>query len=163
MYIVRLSDLQLPELGYEHDATARVSGTFPFSAATGNRSTAMVYFELEPGRQLPTHTDSAEEILCVLEGTVEVVLGDERARAEAGELALVPAMVPHSARNVGATRARVVGFFASSTNMATFEYPLVPLDPPVDLPSPFGERTVLAPLPIALEQSSSTFATATAE
>jgi quercetin dioxygenase-like cupin family protein len=94
MYMVRLSDLQLPELGYTHDPTARVSGTFPFSAATGNRSTAMVYFELEPGRQLPTHTDSAEEILCVLEGTVEVVLDDERARAEAGELALVPAMVP---------------------------------------------------------------------
>jgi quercetin dioxygenase-like cupin family protein len=160
MYMVRLSDLQLPELGYKHDETARVSGTFPFSAATGNRSTAMVYFELEPGKQLPTHTDSAEEILCVLEGTVEVVLGDERTRAEAGELALVPAMVPHSARNIGTSIARVIGFFSSSTNMATFDQPLVPIDPPADLPSPFGERTVLAPPPIALEQAPSPHAAA---
>lgn len=152
MLTVRLSELQLPELGYEHDSTARVNGTFPFSAASGNKSTAMVYFELQPGKRLPTHTDSAEEILLILEGTAEVTVGDERATAQAGELALVPAMVPHSLRNVGNGVVRVVGFFSSSTNMATFDQPLVPMAPPPDMGSPFGERTVLAAFPVALEQ-----------
>jgi quercetin dioxygenase-like cupin family protein len=151
MNTVRLGDLQLPELGYDHDETARVSGTFPFSAATGNKSTAMVYFELAPGKHLPTHTDSAEEILCVLEGTIEVTVGEERARAATGDLALVPAMVPHSARNIGAGPARVIGFFSSSTNMATFDHPLVPTAPMAEMPSPFGRRTILAPPPVALE------------
>lgn len=153
MITVRLSELQLPALGYMHDTGARVSGTFPFSAASGNKSTAMVYFELEPGKRLPTHTDSAEEILFILEGTAEVVVGDERSAALAGDLALVPAMVPHSLHNVGDTLVRVVGFFSSSTNMATFEHPLVPINPPADMGSPFGERTILAPPPVALEQA----------
>lgn len=153
MLIVRLSELQLPALGYINDETARVSGTFPFSAAAGNKSTAMVYFELEPGKRLPSHTDSAEEILHVLAGSVEVEVGGEYAQASAGDLALVPAMVPHGVRNVGNTVARVVGFFSSSTNMATFDRPLLPLDPPVDGGSPFGERTVLAPMPAQIEQA----------
>jgi quercetin dioxygenase-like cupin family protein len=152
MVIVRLSELQLPELGYASDAGARVSGTFPFSAASGNKSTAMVYFELQPGKRLPTHTDSAEEILFILEGQVEVEVGDERCDATGGDLALVPALVPHALHNVGRTLARVVGFFSSSTNMATFDQPLVLINPPADLGSPFGERTVLAPPPAALEQ-----------
>jgi quercetin dioxygenase-like cupin family protein len=162
MYVVRLNDLHLPELGYAHDETARVSGTFPFSAAVGNKSTAMVYFELAPGKRLPIHTDTAEEILFILEGTAEVTLGDERVIASAGNLALVPALVPHGLRNIGENRVRVIGFFSSSTNMATFDYPLVPLDLPADMPSMFGERTVLAPLPAALEQTPSVFAAASA-
>lgn len=153
MNIVRLSELQLPELGYPDDATARVSGTFPFSAASGNTSTAMVYFELAPGKRLPTHTDSSEEILFVLEGLAEIAVGDERARAQGGDLAVVPAMVPHGVRNIGDRVARVVGFFPSPTVMSTFGAPLVPLNAPAGGGSPFGERTVLAPLPALLEQA----------
>lgn len=153
MNIVRLSDLQLPQLGYTDDASARVSGTFPFSAASGNTSTAMVYFELAPGKRLPTHTDSSEEILFVIEGAAEISVGDERAHARAGDLAVVPAMAPHAVRNVGATPVRVLGFFPSPTVMSTFDAPLVPLDAPAGGPSPFGERTLLAPLPALLEQA----------
>lgn len=163
MFVVRLSDLQLPELGYTQDESARVSGTFPFSAATGNKSTAMVYFELKPGKRLPIHTDSAEEILYIVEGNVEVTVGDERAQAAAGELALVPALVPHGVRNIGNTTARVIGFFSSSTNMATFDQPLVPLAPPADMPAPFGQRTVLAPPPVALEQAPAPMAAGSGE
>jgi uncharacterized cupin superfamily protein len=38
-----------------------------------------------------THTDSAEEVLVVLDGEVEIVVGDERHRASAGAIAVVPA------------------------------------------------------------------------
>ena len=43
MYVVRLGDLELPKVGYQDDPTAQVNGTFPFSVATGNQSTAAVY------------------------------------------------------------------------------------------------------------------------
>jgi quercetin dioxygenase-like cupin family protein len=129
----------------------RAKASFPFSAATGTKSTAVVYFELEPGHRLGTHTDSAEEILLLLGGTAEVSVGDEQGQVSAGEMALVPAMVPHSVRNVGDETVRVVGFFSSSTNMATFDQPLVPMgQPPSE--SPFGQRTFLVPFPVALEQ-----------
>lgn len=88
-----------------------LSVTFPFSSATGCADTAAVYLVFEPGGALPEHTDSAEEWLLVLEGTVEATVGEETGILEQGQLALVPALVPHSARNAGDGQARVLGFF----------------------------------------------------
>jgi len=102
MYTVRLSELELPEGGYENDPTMRAKASFPFSAATGTKNTAVVYFEVEPGHRLGTHTDSAEEIPLILGGTAEVSVGDEQGRVSAGEMALGPAMGPHSDRKRGA-------------------------------------------------------------
>ena len=151
MISVKGSELELLEAGYEDDPTMRVKATFPFSAATGTKNTAVVYFELAPGHRLGTHTDSAEEILLILEGTAEVSVGDEQGRLSAGEMAVVPAMVPHGLRNVGEETVRVVGFFSSSTVMSTFDRPIVPMGQPPSEP-PFGQRTFLAPFPVALEQ-----------
>jgi quercetin dioxygenase-like cupin family protein len=151
MYTVRLSELELPEAGYENDPTMRAKGTSPFSAATGTKNTAVVYFEIEPGHRLGTHTDSAEELLLILGGEAEVSVGDEQGQVSAGEMALVPAMVPHSMRNVGDETLRVVGFFSSSTVMSTFDQPVVPMGEPPSEP-PFGQRTFLTPFPVALEQ-----------
>ena len=151
MYTVRLSDLELPEGGYENDPTMRVKGNSPFSAATGTKNTAVVYFEVEPGHRLGTHTDSAEEILLILEGEAEATVGDEQGLVSAGDMAVVPAMVPHALRNVGDETLRVVGFFSSSTVMSTFDQPVVPMGEPPSEP-PYGERTFLIPFPVALEQ-----------
>ena len=146
----KLGELELLEAGYENDPTTRVKANFPFSAATGTKNTAVVYFEVEPGHRLGTHTDSAEEILLLLGGEAEVSVGDEQSLVSAGEMAMVPAMVPHSVRNVGDETLRVVGFFSSSTVMSTFDRPVVPTgDPPSE--APFGQRTFLTPFPVALE------------
>lgn len=67
-------------------------------------------------------------------------------------MALIPSMEPHSLRNNGDEPLHMIGIFSSNTVMSTFEHPLLPLgQPPV---SPFGERTILAPLPVQLEQPS---------
>jgi quercetin dioxygenase-like cupin family protein len=151
MFIAGLSDLELMEGGYENDPTMRVKVNFPLSAATGTKNTAVAYFEIEPGHRLGTHTDSAEEILLFLGGEAEVSVGDEQGQVSAGEMALVPAMVPHSMRNVGDETLRVVGFFPSSTVMHTFDQPIVPMGESPSEP-PFGQRTQLTPFPVALEQ-----------
>ncbi len=151
MVVVRMNELrqQLGEFSYASDATARVKGTFPFSLATGNANTAMVYVEVAPGCRLATHTDSAEEILIFLCGTGEVSLGEQRGRVQAGDMALVPAMVPHGVRNVGDETLRFVGCFSSNTVMSTFEEPLLPVgDMP---PLPAAQRTMVSPPPGVLE------------
>lgn len=112
---------------------------FPFHSATGTASTASVLIDLEPGGEVPTHVDSAEEILLVLEGEIEAFGGDESARLGKDELAVVPALVPHSLRNVGDGPARVFGFFSSSTVVSTFDDPL-----------PNGERVNVIGRPITL-------------
>jgi hypothetical protein len=44
------------------DKSWRITGKFALFSGVGTKSSA-VYFELEPGFQLGTHTDSAEEIV----------------------------------------------------------------------------------------------------
>jgi quercetin dioxygenase-like cupin family protein len=128
MIAERIDQLELLEVWYENDPTMRLKVNFPFFLGTGTKSTAVVYFEIEPGYKLGTHTDSAEEILLILEGTAEVSLGDEQGRFSAGEMALVPAMVPHGLRNVGEETVRVVGFFSSNVVVSTFDQPMMPFN-----------------------------------
>jgi quercetin dioxygenase-like cupin family protein len=131
----RIDQLELLEVWYENDPTMRLKVNFPFFVGTGTKSTAVVYFEIEPGHRLGTHTDSAEEILLILEGEAEVSLEDVQGRLSAGEMALVPAMVPHGMRNAGDETVRVVGFFSSNVVVSTFDQPMMP----------FGQRVVGTP------------------
>jgi len=126
MQAVRIDELELFEGSSQSDAGMRVRAGFPISSGTGTKSTAVVYFELEPGEHLGSHTDSAEEILLILEGKGEATIGDEQAAVQTGTLAVVPALVPHSVKNVGEETLRVVGFFSSSTVLSVFADPMEP-------------------------------------
>ena len=59
---------------------------FPVHSATGTASTATVLFELDPGAELGVHTDSAEELLIILQGTAEARIGDEVGRLEKNQV-----------------------------------------------------------------------------
>ena len=141
MIAEKIDGLELMDVWYEDDPTMRIRVNFPFYLGTGTKSTAVVYFEVEPGRRLATHTDSAEEMLLVLEGPAEVSLGDERGTLSAGEMALVPAMEPHGLRNAGEETVRVIGFFSSNVVVSTFDRPMMP----------FGQRVVGTP-PVLKEE-----------
>lgn len=142
MIAERIENLELAEVSYEDDPTMRVKVNFPFYVGTGTKNTAVVYFELEPGHRLGSHTDSAEEILLILQGEAEATVGDETGRVSAGDMAVVPAMVPHSLRNVGDETVRVVGFFSSNVVVSTFDRPMMP----------FGQRVVGTPPVLAEDE-----------
>ena len=105
----------------------RARFAFPMFWATGNASTAVLYVELGPGEGNARHTDTPEEILLVLEGDVEVELGDERRTVGPGSLVLIPSMVPHRFENTGTTPARVVGFFSANAVIAEFQETVMPI------------------------------------
>jgi quercetin dioxygenase-like cupin family protein len=135
MFAFDLDDFELAPSG----PGLRVS--FPLHSATGAASTATVLFELDPGAELPVHTDSAEELLIIVQGTAEARVGDEVGRIGMHEVALVPSMAPHGLRNIGDDVLRVFGTFSASTNVATFERPFEPGGPQVFV--------IGAPMPIA--------------
>ena len=137
MIAVQLSERDLFTVSSETDETRRIRVDFPISSMAGAASTAVVYFELEPGEHTGMHTDSAEEIVLILSGRVEAIVGDERGELDAGGLGLVPALVPHDVRNVGDETVRVVGFFSSNTVVSVFDDPLMPI----------GRRVVGTPMP----------------
>jgi len=119
--------LDLAEAYIDSDSRGRVFPAFPINCFTGAEHTAVVYFEVQPGNHLPTHTDSAEEILYIVAGEGEARLGDERGHVRAGDLAVIPAMVPHGIANTGDETLKVVGFFCESEIVSTFAEPLQPM------------------------------------
>ena len=91
---------------------ARVRVNFPLNKWTGTADSAVVYFEVAPAstsrahrqrRGGPLHRHRHGRGRC----------GDERGRVNAGDLAVIPAMVPHGIVNDGDETLRVVGFFSS--------------------------------------------------
>ena len=130
------------------DYVPGLRAAFPLHSNLGTASTATLLFELEPGAALPVHRDSAEELLLVLEGEAEATVGDEVGRLASGEVAVVPAMEPHGVRNIGETTLRVLGFFSSSTLIATFDEAFAPGAPqvfaiggPVEIATPLQAAT----------------------
>ena len=117
MIAIDLDDFELAPTG----PGLRVS--FPLHSATGTASTATVLFELDPGAELGVHTDSAEELLVIVQGTAEARVGDEVGRLEQHQVALVPPMAPHGLRNIGDDVLRVFGMFSASTVVSIFEEP----------------------------------------
>lgn len=140
MHVIQTAELDLMPAHHRDGPDNVVRAAWPVHRGTGARSTAAVYFELAAGMRLGTHTDSAEEVLVVLDGEVEIVVGDERRRASAGTLAVVPAEVPHDVRGIGQSPARVAGIFPSNTVVSVFDDEWVP----------YGTRVLGTPPPAEL-------------
>jgi quercetin dioxygenase-like cupin family protein len=137
MVSANLNDLDLHTGTVDGNPGVEAHFAFPLFWATGNASTAVLCVELEPGKSGPRHVDMPEEVLLVDRGDVEIEVGDDRAVFGRGSLVLVPSMVPHAFRNVGETRARIVGFFASNAVLAIAD----------DVVQPIGSRVIGSPPP----------------
>jgi mannose-6-phosphate isomerase-like protein (cupin superfamily) len=148
MQALELNAVELMEIASEIDPTRRVRVAFPMSSATGTAASAAVLFEVAPGEHVGVHTDSSEEFLVILEGRGEGLVGDETAPVEAGQFILVPPMVRHDVTNTGDGPLRVLGTFAGSTVVSTFEEPLYPEGPQVFVIG--APMPILLPLPEAV-------------
>ena len=65
------------------------------------REVVQVRVDFDPGYAAPMHTHPGEEIIYVLEGTLEYEIGGKVTRVKPGDVLFVPAGVPHTAKNVG--------------------------------------------------------------
>jgi quercetin dioxygenase-like cupin family protein len=128
MRTAKTTELDLMQIWFDSEPnSARLRVTFPINKWAGSHDSAVVYFELEPGDRLPLHTDSAEEILYLVAGEAEAQVGNERGRLATGDLAVIPAMVPHGLVNNGDETLKVVGFFSESEITSSFEEPIQPI------------------------------------
>ena len=127
MLIVKTTELELMQGWFDSDPEhTRVRVAFPINKWAGSRASAVVYFEVKPGDRLARHTDSAEEVLYVVAGEAEAEIGGEHKHLAAGDLAVIPAMVPHGLVNDGRETVKVVGFFSAPEVISTFEEPVQP-------------------------------------
>ena len=82
--------------------------------------------EIEPGFQLPPHTDSAEEVIAVVSGEARVTVGDESCTVPAGGIAVVPADVRHCVESTGREALRFIAIYASDEATTTYEEAVQP-------------------------------------
>ena len=67
---------------------------------SGKNST-MVLNEIEPGTIPRLHSHPHEQLLYIMSGTAEIVLGDEVLNLKAGDILLVPPDITHSLKALG--------------------------------------------------------------
>jgi quercetin dioxygenase-like cupin family protein len=118
--------LQFSDSYIEGDETAWWRSAPAHSPSTGARSSGSSVIEVPAGCRLPRHTDSAEEIVVIVAGAAEVVVGDERRELPAGGVALVSQDVPHEVRNAGREPLRFVAIYASPDVVTRYEEEVQP-------------------------------------
>ncbi len=78
---------------------------------------------LEPGAGAPTHFhNAADEVIVVLEGTLEMWIGEERRLVGAEHTVSLPAGVPHGFRAVGPGPTRFLAFLPQSGEAVATTY-----------------------------------------
>ena len=73
------------------------------------------------GSEVPLHVHTLEdEIFHVLQGTVELRLGDQKLQASQGDIIYLPRAIPHSIKTVGTGTARVLNYVIPGENFEQF-------------------------------------------
>ncbi|HKD19482.1 MAG TPA: cupin domain-containing protein [Thermoanaerobaculia bacterium] len=76
------------------------------------REAVQVRVDFDPGVAFPKHTHFGEEIIYVLEGTLQYQIENQPpVTLKAGEVLFVPAGAPHTAKNVGTVNAAELGTY----------------------------------------------------
>lgn len=95
MPVVKMEELELMETPNGNAAVAVAT------ASRGAREVSVIRQRQAPGGFNPPHTHDREEVLVLLAGTVEVTMDGVARALNAGDTVIVPAGVPHQARNTG--------------------------------------------------------------
>lgn len=78
---------------------------------------------LEPGAGAPTHFhDTVDEVIVVLDGALDLWIGDDKRRVGAEHTAVLPAGVPHGFVAVGPGPTRILAFLPLSGEAAKTTY-----------------------------------------
>ena len=62
---------------------------------------AMRKFTIEPGGEMPMHTNSVEHEQIVLGGKAKVIIGNETYEAKKNDVVFIPASIPHCYKTIG--------------------------------------------------------------
>jgi quercetin dioxygenase-like cupin family protein len=131
-----LDELELADFSVGDDPTAQGRLAMALTADDRTAST-VVYLEVDPGKRIPLHTHTAEEIFVVLGGSGVVTVGDEHWTAAAGAIAVAPAFARHGWENTGDETLKLVGFLPANVLVHRFDDPV----------APFGVDTFVTPAP----------------
>ena len=139
---VLLSSLQMPRFKLEpkviranEGKTINVIGdlqTFKLTGEDTNGQFTLIEEENAPGTSIPLHVhENEDEIFKVIEGEMEITVGDTTTILKAGDLAFGPRGIPHTWKIVGDKNAKVIlSIFPSGIENMFEELGALPPGPP---------------------------------
>lgn len=106
--------------------------TIKLTGKDTNGQFTLIEEENIPGTMIPPHVHSLEdEVFKVLEGEMELTVGDQTTILKAGDLALGPRGVPHSWKIVGDQKAKIIlSVFPAGIELMFEELGKLPPGPP---------------------------------
>ena len=106
--------------------------TFKLTGKDTNGLFTLIEEENEPGTGIPPHVhENEDEVFKVLEGEMELTVGDTTTILKAGDLAFGPRGIPHSWKIVGNSKAKVIlSVFPSGIEDMFEELGALPPGPP---------------------------------
>jgi quercetin dioxygenase-like cupin family protein len=119
-------DVELSDAWISGDHAARWRSASLSGSGTGAQASGASLLEIPRGCRLPRHTDSAEEVVVVVQGAAELVVGGERRRLPEGGMAVVPECEPHEVRNCGDGSLRFLAIYAAPEVTTTYDEPIQP-------------------------------------
>jgi quercetin dioxygenase-like cupin family protein len=93
-------DLALPVAQAQQTGSKRIDLQRHDLSAPG-REVIQVRVDFDPGYVSPRHTHPGEEIIYVIEGSLEYEINGKLAKVKTGDVLFVPAGTVHSAKNLG--------------------------------------------------------------
>jgi quercetin dioxygenase-like cupin family protein len=91
-----------PDLAQAQQAGSKRTDLQRHDLSAPGREVIQVRVDFDPGYASPRHTHPGEEIIYVLEGTLEYQIeGQPRATVKPGDVLFVPAGTIHAAKNIG--------------------------------------------------------------
>jgi mannose-6-phosphate isomerase-like protein (cupin superfamily) len=121
-----MESVEFEEAWIESDEGARWRSASLHGSGVGASASGSSILEVEPGRRVAPHTDSAEETIVVLAGRASVRIRDEEAVVGPGGIAVVPEKAPHEVANAGEEPLRFLALYAAGDVMSTYEEDVQP-------------------------------------
>ena len=103
-------------LSMSHDAYAQQPGTRRIELqrhdlSIPGREVVQLRVDFDPGASFPRHRHPGEEIIYVIEGSIEYEVDGKPVTVKAGGVLFIPAGTVHAAKNVGTTNAAELGTY----------------------------------------------------
>jgi quercetin dioxygenase-like cupin family protein len=99
--IVIVGSSLTPEVAKAQQAGTKRTDLQRQDLSAPGREVIQVRVDFDPGYVSPMHTHPGEEIIYVLEGTLEYEIAGKTVRVKPGDVLFVPAGTAHAAKNVG--------------------------------------------------------------
>jgi quercetin dioxygenase-like cupin family protein len=99
--VVAIGSTLAPHVTLAQQAGSKRSDLQRHDLSAPGREVIQVRVDFDPGYVAPMHTHPGEEIIYVIEGTLEYEIGGKKSKVKAGDVLFVPAGTPHTATNIG--------------------------------------------------------------